>query len=185
MLLAAGGVAVQAAFVDGSSYQPTGIGLLLFGLGAGIAMPSATDLIMATLPPARAGVGSAVNDTVRELGGALGVAVIGSVAATSYASSLQTNLVRFPELSDPVRTVLTDNVGAALGMSQQFGVNGAEIASLARSAFVDSMTGALWVAAGVALWATVVAIVHLPRQAALVNPEVPADAVAEKSTSVR
>ena len=42
-------------------------------------------MIMATLPPARAGVGSAVNDTVREFGGALGVAVIGSVAATSYA----------------------------------------------------------------------------------------------------
>ena len=69
-LLAAGGLAVQAGFVDGTSYLPTGLGLLLFGLGAGMAMPSATDLIMATLPPARAGVGSAVNDTVRELGGA-------------------------------------------------------------------------------------------------------------------
>ena len=88
-LVAAAGVAAQAGFIDGSSYVPTGVGLLLFGLGAGIAMPAATDLIMATLPPARAGVGSAVNDTVRELGGALGVAVIGSIAATSYASSMQ------------------------------------------------------------------------------------------------
>ena len=98
-MIAAAGVAVQAAFVDGSSYLPTGVGLLLFGLGAGIAMPAATEMIMATLPPARAGVGSAVNDTVREFGGALGVAVIGSVAATSYASSMHSKLDRFPDLT--------------------------------------------------------------------------------------
>ncbi|MGZ4713887.1 MAG: hypothetical protein ACXVLO_03610 [Acidimicrobiia bacterium] len=66
-LFAAAGLTVQGGYLDGVSYWPTGVGLLLFGLGAGIAMPSASDLIMATLPPARAGVGSAVNDTVREL----------------------------------------------------------------------------------------------------------------------
>lgn len=161
--LAATGLAFQAALIDGGSYLPTGIGLLLFGLGAGIAMPSATDLIMSTLPPARAGVGSAVNDTVRELGGALGVAIIGSVTAMSYTSSLQGDLDRFPELPDSARTVVTDNVGAAIGMSQQLGASGAEIASLARTAFVDSMSGAIWVGAAVALWSTVVALVHLPR----------------------
>ena len=98
-LLATAGIAVQAAFADGGSYLPTGIGLFLFGLGAGMAMPAATEVIMAGLPPSRAGVGSAVNDTVREFGGALGVAVIGSVAATSYASSMGRELARFPELT--------------------------------------------------------------------------------------
>jgi MFS family permease len=93
-LIATAGVAVQTAFFDGGSYLPTGIGLL-FGLGAGVAMPAATEMIMATLPPARAGVGSAVNDTVREFGGALGVAVIGSVAATSYATSMRSKLDQF------------------------------------------------------------------------------------------
>src|SRR5207244_13296928 len=102
-LVSAAGVAAQAGFIDGTSYVPTGVGLLLFGLGAGIAMPAATDLIMATLPPARAGVGSAVNDTVRELGGALGVAVIGSIAATSYASLMRTELTRFPRIGEPAR----------------------------------------------------------------------------------
>jgi MFS family permease len=53
-VIAAAGVAVQAAFVTGGSYVPTGVGLLLFGLGAGIAMPAATEMIMASLPPARA-----------------------------------------------------------------------------------------------------------------------------------
>ena len=164
-LTAAAGVAVQAAFTDGTSYIPTGVGLLLFGLGAGIAMPAATDLIMATLPPARAGVGSAVNDTVRELGGALGVAVIGSIAATNYAASVQSELARFPGMSDPVRHLLTDNVGSALHTSSQLPVNGAEIASLARTAFVNSMSTSLWVAVALAVTATIVAIKYLPRHA--------------------
>jgi EmrB/QacA subfamily drug resistance transporter len=161
--VAAAGVAVQAGFIDGTSYLPTGVGLLLFGLGAGIAMPAATDLIMATLPPARAGVGSAVNDTVRELGGALGVAVIGSVAATSYASSMQRELARFPRISEPVRHLLTDNVGSALHTGGQLGPNGTLIATAARNAFVNSMTASLWVAVGMAVSATVLAVIYLPR----------------------
>ena len=162
-LLAAGGVAVQAALIDGTSYVPTGVGLFLFGLGAGIAMPAATELIMATLPPSRAGVGSAVNDTVRELGGALGVAVIGSVAASRFASNLQSDLDRLAEVPDDLRSAITDNLGAALGASQHLGTSGVEVAALARDAFISSMSGSLWVGVGLALWSTVIALVHLPR----------------------
>jgi hypothetical protein len=164
-LFAAGGVAVQAALIDGTSYLPTGLGLLLFGLGAGIAMPAATDLIMSTLPPARAGVGSAVNDTVRELGGALGVAVIGSVAASTYASNLQGELDRLGGVPDGMRAAVTDNLGAALEVSNQLGANGAEVATAARDAFVSSMSGSLWVGVGLATVATVIAWVHLPKPA--------------------
>ena len=130
--------------------MPTGVGLLLFGLGAGIAMPAATEMIMATLPPARAGVGSAVNDTVREFGGALGVAVIGSVAATSYATSMRGELDRFPDLTATDRSMLTNNVGAAIHTSRHLGAQGDQIASAARTAFVDSMHSSLWIAAGLA-----------------------------------
>lgn len=180
-LLAGVGLAVQAGYVDGTSYWPTGLGLLLFGLGAGIAMPSATDLIMATLPPARAGVGSAVNDTVRELGGALGVAIIGSIAATSYTSTLHSDLARFPGVSAPLRTSLTDNVGAALGVSRQLGANGNAIATLARDAFVGSMQGALWLAVGMAVIATVVAMVNLPRHASTGHTSKAHDATTQAS----
>jgi hypothetical protein len=162
-VLAASGVAVQAAFIDGTSYAPTGLGLLLFGLGAGIAMPAATDLIMATLPPARAGVGSAVNDTVREIGGALGVAVIGSIAASNYAASMQHELARFPGINEPARHLLTDNVGSALQASSHLDVSATEVASLARTAFVESMSVSLWVGVALAAAATVVAIRFLPR----------------------
>jgi EmrB/QacA subfamily drug resistance transporter len=165
-LIATAGVAVQAAFVDGGSYVPTGIGLLLFGLGAGVAMPPATEMIMATLPPARAGVGSAVNDTVREFGGALGVAVIGSVAATSYATSMHSELGRFPNLTAIDRSMLVNNVGAATDTSRHLGAQAAEIASVARTAFVDSMHSSLWIAAGLAFCAAAVTFTQLPRQAA-------------------
>jgi EmrB/QacA subfamily drug resistance transporter len=167
-LIAAAGVAVQAAFVDGGSYVPTGVGLLLFGLGAGIAMPAATEMIMATLPPARAGVGSAVNDTVREFGGALGVAVIGSVAATSYASSMHDQLGRFTGLTEIDRTMLSNNVGAALQTAGRLGAQGDDIAAAARTAFVDSMDSSLWIAVGLAVCAAVVAVTHLPRHTSLV-----------------
>jgi hypothetical protein len=164
-MIATAGIAVQATFVDGGSYLPTGLGLLLFGLGAGIAMPVATEVIMATLPPARAGVGSAVNDTVREFGGALGVAVIGSVAATNYASSMHRELDRFPSVADGDRTVLANNVGAALNVSRQLGAQGDQIASAARDAFVGSMNSSLWIAVGLASGAALVALTQLPRHA--------------------
>jgi EmrB/QacA subfamily drug resistance transporter len=164
-LVAAGGVAVQAALIDGTSYLPTGIGLLLFGLGAGIAMPAATDLIMATLPPARAGIGSAVNDTVRELGGALGVAVVGSVAASAYTTDLRGRLDDIGGVPDDLRAAITDNVGAALEASSHLGSAGPQIAASAREAFVESMSGSLWVGVGLATLAAVVAYVRLPRQA--------------------
>ncbi len=125
------GIAVQAGFADGRGYLPTGLGLFLFGLGAGVAMPPATEVIMATLPPARAGVGSAVNDTVREFGSALGVAVIGSVAATSYASSMRDDMGRFPGLSAAERVAISDNVGAAVEISRRLGADGERLAAIA------------------------------------------------------
>ena len=163
-LIATAGVAVQAAFVDGGSYVPTGIGLLLFGLGAGIAMPPATEMIMATLPPARAGVGSAVNDTVREFGGALGVAVIGSVAATAYATSMHDKLIHFPNLSAVDRSMLTNNVGAAIDASRHLGTQADQLAAAAQAAFVDSMHNSLWIAVGLAFCAAAVTFTQLPRK---------------------
>lgn len=171
-LIGTAGIAVQAAFADGASYLPTGIGLFLFGLGAGVAMPAATEAIMSTLPPARAGVGSAVNDTVREFGGALGVAVIGSIAATGYASSMRRDLDRFPDLTDTERHVIADNVGAAVDASRGLGAQGDEIAAVARAAFVDSMNHSLWIATGLALSAALVAVTQLPRHTSEHRPQV-------------
>ena len=58
------------------------------GLGMGLAMSPATEAIMGALPKAKAGVGSAMNDVVREIGGTLGVAVLGSVLNSRFASGM-------------------------------------------------------------------------------------------------
>jgi hypothetical protein len=164
------GLALQAAFTDGGSYLPTGVGLFLFGLGAGVAMPAATDSIMGALPAARAGVGSAVNDTTRELGGVLGVAVVGSVAATAYSTSMQAATLGGPGLPEAIRTAVNDSIGAAMAVSADLGADGAGLARVAEDAFVGGMGGALWVAAAVALWGALVAAVHLPRPHAPAGP---------------
>ena len=175
IVLSAAGLGIQAVLSDGSSYAPTGFGLLLFGLGAGVAMPAATDAIMRALPASRAGVGSAVNDTVREVGGALGVAVVGSVAAAQYSSTMNSELALFSDLPDAVRAALADNVGAALGMSKGLGQAGSEIATAARDAFVSSMGGALGIAAATALAAAVVALVSMSRSGASVEDATTSD----------
>jgi hypothetical protein len=163
--VAAAGVAVQAAFADGSSYAPTGVGLALLGLGLGVAMPAATASIMTAVPRTQAGVGSAVNDTARELGGAVGVAVIGSIFASTYSSSIRPTVDGVAGLSDAARAAAVDNVGAALATAGSLGDAGARLAAAASSAFVDGMQAGLWVAATLAGVGAVVALAFLPGRA--------------------
>ena len=76
---------------------------------------------------------------------------------------MRSELARFPYISEPARHLLTDNVGSALHMSGRLGANGTEIAAVARTAFVNSMSTSLWVAVGLAVSATIIALVYLPR----------------------
>ena len=76
------------------------------GAGMGLAGAPATESIMSSLPPDRANIGSAVNDTTRELGGALGVAVIGSIMSSLYAA----------QLSGDVPAAARESLGAAVGL---------------------------------------------------------------------
>ena len=74
-----GGMAVLALLEVDASYAVPIIGMALFGFGFGIVMPTVTDTIMAAVPVDEAGIGSSMNDTSRELGFALGVAILGSI----------------------------------------------------------------------------------------------------------
>jgi len=82
MLLFSTGLAIAATLTTSSGYGRLGIALLFMGAGMGLAGAPATESIMGSLPPERANIGSAVNDTTRELGGALGVAVVGSIVSS-------------------------------------------------------------------------------------------------------
>ncbi len=95
----------------GMTYWPLLGPLMLFGASVGMVMPPTTGQIMSSLPLDRAGVGSAVNDTTREVGGALGVAVLGSIANVVYRDGLDGLVDGAPA---PVREAVTSSVAAAL-----------------------------------------------------------------------
>jgi hypothetical protein len=123
---------------------------------------------MGSLPRAKAGVGSAVNDTTRQIGGALGVAILGSLLASTYAS----------RLGSGVPAAAKSSVGAALDLARQLGgEQGAALAASAKSAYVDGMGVGVLVAAGVALLGSVIALAFLPSQARA-EGEPPAEAPA-------
>lgn len=137
-------------------------------MGMALTMTPLTTLIMASVPLNRAGVGSAMNDTTRELGGALGVAVLGSVVSSVYVDRLSVVSAGLPE---PLREVAESGLGGALAAAERLGPAGAQLADTARLAFVDGMSTAA-VAGGVAVVVAALAAAWLlPR-----GSEVPAGA---------
>jgi MFS family permease len=149
MLLTAVGVLGLSALDVSTPYVLLGIFLFVMGMGAGLVMPPSTTSIMSTLPLAKAGVGSAVNDTTREIGAALGVGIMGSVLASQYQSSLQSAASALPAAA---REQANAGVGDALLVAQRIGgAAGARFAEVARVAFIDGMQVSLWVAAGLLL----------------------------------
>ncbi len=139
-----------------SGYPLVLASILILGLGMGMTMAPATESIMGSLPRAKAGVGSAVNDTTRQIGGALGVAILGSLLASTYASSL----------GDAVPAAAKASVGAALELAGGLGgADGAALAAAAKAAYVNGMGVGVLVAAGAALLGSVIALVFLPSRA--------------------
>ena len=129
----------------------------MLGFGLGLAMASATDSIMGSLPLAQASVGSAINDTVRMVGGALG-AVLGSILSSRYSSDMASVVQGLPALA---AHAARDSLGAALYVAAAQSGNRA-LAGAAKNAFVGGMTGAIWVAAAIAVAGAIVALIRLP-----------------------
>ena len=139
-----------------SGYSTVAITFVVLGFGMGLAMASATDSIMGSLPLAQAGVGSAINDTVRMVG-ALGVAVLGSILSSRYSSDMASAVQGLPA---PAAHAARESLGAVLHVAAQSG--NPALAFAAKNAFVGGMTGAIWVAAAIAVVGAVVALIGLP-----------------------
>ena len=100
-------------------------------------MPPSTASIMGSLPPGKAGVGSAVNDVTREMGGAVGVAVIGSLFLSGYRHGVAPVVKLLPE---PAAEAAKSGLGGALAVAQRIpGEGGKALADAASQAFVDGM----------------------------------------------
>jgi EmrB/QacA subfamily drug resistance transporter len=131
--------------------------------GMGLAMAPATESIMGSLPRAQAGVGSAVNDTTRFLGGALGVALAGSVAASVFASHLRPVLAHLPV---HLAAQAGSSVGGAVTVGQHApGPLGQFLVTSARQAFVTGADRATLVAVVASAAGALVAARFLPARA--------------------
>ena len=135
---------------------------LVTGLGFGITTAPVTESIMGSLPPSRAGVGSAVNDTTRQTGGAVGVAVIGSVFAARYHASIGS----LAFLAPAARTTARESIGTSLQVAAKIGGStGGRLVSVAIHAYLASMRVTYAIGVVIVLGAMFVAYRFLPARA--------------------
>jgi EmrB/QacA subfamily drug resistance transporter len=171
-LVVAAGLLLMAAFFlwvtsasTGTSYLTIAAQMVVLGAGMGLTSAPATEAIMGVVSKAKAGVGSAVNDATRLLGGTLGVAVIGSIYASLYASRL-TKLLPV-DLPTPLTRSAHASLGAALTVASRLKSAGhgglaSTVHNAASTAFFHGFHAANFVAAGVAAGGALLALMALP-----------------------
>jgi EmrB/QacA subfamily drug resistance transporter len=143
--------------------------LMLMAAGMGLTMAPATDSVMGSLPLFKAGVGSAVNDTTRQVGGALGVAIVGSVLAGTYGDKITAFFAGTP-VPDQAVEAARSSIGAVPQVAQQLTQNGlgdvgAQLQQVANTAFVDAAHWGVIVAAVATGIGVLVALAFLPATA--------------------
>src|SRR5882757_1204511 len=155
----------------GTGYQEIWMQMVVVGSGMGLTSAPATEAIMGVVPAAKAGIGSAVNDATRELGGTLGVAVIGSIALSIYRTHLAGSFTD-PAVLGPAQ----ESLGGAAAVAARVGDPG--IVTVAQQGFVDGLSVGCTVAACVCLFGAALAARFLPahpvapREVMVVEPRV-------------
>lgn len=139
--------------------------MVLLGLGLGATTAPATESIMGSLRADKAGIGSAVNDTTRELGGTLGVAIIGSVFSSLYVGALDDSDGVFAHLPPETQELTKESVAAAGIVARDLGADAPAFLDQVNDAFLSGLSVASFVAAGVAFAGAVFASRFLPARA--------------------
>jgi EmrB/QacA subfamily drug resistance transporter len=167
MAVVASGLWFLSTTTIDSTYLHVLIAIMVLGTGMSLAMTPATESIMGSLPLAKAGVGSAMNDTTRQVGGALGVAILGSVFASAYTAALRPALQGLP--TQTVSEALS-SVGSAIAIGTQAGgAAGDALVVAAKTSFIHAMDRGLLVGALIALVGAFVALMWLPNRAPAVD----------------
>ncbi|MVU78786.1 DHA2 family efflux MFS transporter permease subunit [Nocardia sp. ET3-3] len=162
------GIGMGAVITVGTGYGFVAGSLVVIGAGMGFVLPSAMGAAMGDLTAERAGSGSALLQALRQAGGTIGVAILGTVLSTQYRSSLG-------ELN---RAPVSDGVNAGVGAARKLG-DPALLAHV-QSAFVDGMSAMLWVCTGICAVAAVLAVLVIRGK----GPVVAADLDAGQSVHV-
>jgi hypothetical protein len=138
----------------------------------GWVMAPATDSVMGAVPAEKSGVASAMNDVTRQVGGALGTAIIGSLIASFYSARISEDVAALPE---PARSAAKDSIGQANAVATTLPhTEGASLAGSAADAFTGALGIGFAVAAGVALLGAIAVKRWLPARHAAPVVELPA-----------
>ncbi len=174
----AGGLAWASTADTATPYLQIAGQMVLLGGGLGLTFAPATEAIMGSLPADRAGIGSAVNDTTRELGGTLGVAIVGSVFASVYSRRID-SASALAGLPANLRSTMEQSTAAAYKVIGQLpAAQAAGVRDAVNHAFLGGLQIGSLVCAGIALTAAIVVAILLPARARLeTTPTTTADLV--------
>lgn len=151
------GLALMASLVSASGgYLSVLPGLIAMGLGAGLAMTPSTEAITSSLPREQQGVASALNDLTRELGAALGIALLGGLLVAGYQNAIRSRLDGVPA---ELAATAGEGIANATAVSQDAGGHAEQIRTAAQEAFVAGWQQAMWV--GVAVMTVLVLFILL------------------------
>lgn len=164
--LSAVGLAAWVLVTEHTPIWVVGAAFFLQGMGMAIVMPATTESIMSTLPRERAGVGSAVANTMRQVGGTLGVAVLGAVVMAVYRSRIAPALELAPEREHPE---VSESVAGAHAVAERLGEPG--LIPPANEAFLAAMHTTAAISAVTALLAVAVVLRWLPGRPRPAAPE--------------
>lgn len=167
MLIAAAGMFFFSRITPESGYSHSLIAMMTLAIGLFIAMVPATNSIMGALPLAKAGVGSAMNAATRQIGGAFGVAVLGSILTSTYRASIDSSLAGLPPQA---LATAKDSVGAAIAVGNAIsGDNGGLVIAAAKTAFIDGMVRGLEIGTIFIIASAAAALLFLPTR--IVRPD--------------
>jgi len=156
------------------------VAFFIQGAGMGLVMPPSTEAVMSVVPRERAGSGSALTNTARQVSGALGVAVLGSVLAQVYRSQLSPHLANLPAAA---RDAATGSITASQAVAAKLGPAGQELARFADSSFVHAMHITTLISAAITLLGALVVMRWMPGRATAARP-VPATGAAAAAPAV-
>ncbi|MEU2335995.1 MFS transporter [Streptomyces sp. NPDC013172] len=159
LVLLAGTLAAFATFQADTPIWLLEVVFFLMGLGMAHVMTPTSVVIMQALPREKAGSASALSNTFRQVGGALGIAVLGSVLSTSYRNGIEGKLDALPP---GLRATAGESIEATLGVAQKLGAQGRALVTPANDAFLHAMHLTALCGAGVALIGALVAALYLP-----------------------
>ncbi len=174
LLAVTAGMAVAAFITASTPYIVLGLVLALMGSGLGLALPQSTNGIIASVHREKTGSGAAVNDAVGEIGGSLGVAILGAVLSTSYRGSIDTAIAKAGPAAAQLPHTTLDAIreslaSASVAAGRVEGPAGDAIRSTAGVAFTNGMTTALLIGAVIPAIGAIVVRLRFPREVEVVE----------------